>query len=341
MAQRLHVLRAGKRAQFLSLGARVAKEKVTRGMRARLGLALPLVAALIAAGCGGLGSSNGSLCPAPTLEPVTTPGGSGAPVTSGFLIDRACTGDAKRSPSYPWPQLPMTALNTVAGALTNLDLRPGDSVFGTWISHNSNDMREIFLPLSQVPKSAAAEYPAAPTLPKAPLNQLECNDYTAKVRTYNAAAKEWQVKVNDIAQAAAAQDAQTVATFIERTQTAIRAASPVQDPVGTDIYGGLAVAGGVFGANPGKHKLVLFSDMLALPILLVTLLGIPSRVLVSSVAALLRVPAVFTRTEIDPALRRATPTAPYRLLRNLRDYFRPVLDRPARNLAGAAAGLFY
>ena len=34
----------------------------------------------------------------------------------------------------------------------------------------------------------------------------------------------------------------------------------MQDPVGTDIYGGLAVAGGVFGANPGKHKLVLFSD---------------------------------------------------------------------------------
>jgi hypothetical protein len=192
---------------------------------------------------------------------MTKPGGAGVSVTYGFLIDRAYTGDAKRSPSYPWPQLPMTALNTVAGALTNLDLRPGDSVFGTWISHNSNDTREIFLPLTQVPKSAAAEYPAAPTPPKAPLNQLECNDYTAKVRAYNAAAKEWQVKVNDIAQAAAAQDAEMVARFIERTQTAIRAASPVQDPVGTDIYGGLAVAGGVFGANPGKHKLVLFSDM--------------------------------------------------------------------------------
>jgi len=201
-------------------------------MRTRLGFALPLIAALLVAGCGGLGSS-GAVCPGPTLEPVTKPGGAGESVTYGFLIDRAYTGDAKRSPSYPWPQLPMTALNTVAGALTNLDLRPGDSVFGTWISHNSNDMREIFLPLSQVPKSSAAEYPA----------------------------KEWQVKVNDIAQAAAAQDAQTVATFIERTQTAIRAASPVQDPVGTDIYGGLAVAGGVFGANPGKHKLVLFSDM--------------------------------------------------------------------------------
>jgi hypothetical protein len=155
----------------------------------------------------------------------------------------------------------MTALNTVAGALSSLDLRPGDSVFGTWISHNSNDMREIFLPLSQVPKSSAAEYPAAPTLPKAPLNQLECNDYTSKVHTYNAAAKEWQVKVNDIALAAAAQDATTVATFIDRTQAQIRGASPVQDPVGTDIYGSLAVAGGVFGANPGKHKLVLFSDM--------------------------------------------------------------------------------
>ena len=229
-------------------------------MRPRLGFALPLIAALLVAGCGGLGASD-TVCPGPTLEPVTTPAAAGASVTYGFLIDRAYTGDAKRSPSYPWPQLPMTALNTVAGALTKLDLRPGDSVFGTWISHNSNDMREIFLPLSQVPKSSTTEYPAAVPLPKAPLNQLECNDYTARVRAYNAAAKEWQTKVNEIAQRAAAEDAQTVATFIERTQSAILAASPVQDPVGTDIYGGLAVAGGVFGANPGKHKLVLFSDM--------------------------------------------------------------------------------
>src|SRR2546426_6095987 len=63
--------------------------------------------------------------------------------------------------------------------------------------------------------------------------------------------------------------------------------------------------------------------------------------LVGALATLLRVPAAFTRAEIDPPLRRATPTAPYRLLRNLRDYFRPVLDRPARNLAGAAAALFF
>jgi hypothetical protein len=230
-------------------------------MRVRLGLALSLIAALLVAACGGAGS-NGTICPAPTLEPVTTPTAAGGTVTYGFLIDRAYTGDAKRSPSYPWPQLPTTALNTVAGALVKLDLRPGDSVFGTWISHNSNDTREIFLPLSQVPKSSSAEYPVAPTAPKKPLNQLECNDYAAKVRTYNAAAKDWQTKVNDIAQRAAADDAQAVATFVERTQAAIRAASPVQDPVGTDIYGGLAVAGGVFGANPGnKHKLVLFSDM--------------------------------------------------------------------------------
>src|SRR2546425_913999 len=84
-----------------------------------------------------------------------------------------------------------------------------------------------------------------------------------------------------------------------------------------------------------RWYLVLFA------IVLVTLLGIPARVLVSSLAALLRVPAVFSRTEIDPPLRRATPTAPYRLLRNLRDYFRPVLDRPARALSGAAGALFF
>src|SRR5213594_4204602 len=81
--------------------------------------------------------------------------------------------------------------------------------------------------------------------------------------------------------------------------------------------------------------------LLLFAIVLITLLGIPARMLVGALATLLRVPAAFTRAEIDPPLRRATPTAPYRLLRNLRDYFRPVLDRPARNLAGAAAALFY
>src|SRR2546423_2471657 len=80
--------------------------------------------------------------------------------------------------------------------------------------------------------------------------------------------------------------------------------------------------------------------LLLFAIVLVTLLGIPARVLVGALAALLRVPAVFTRAEIDPPLRRATPTAPYRLLRSLREYFRPVLDRPARAIAGASVGLF-
>ena len=235
---------------------------MARGKRIRPIFALPLVAALLVAGCGLLGSgSNGTVCPAPTLEPVTPPSAAGAAVTYGFLVDRAYTGDAKRSPSYPWPQLPKTALDTVASALTKLELRPGDAVFGTWISHNSNDMREIFLPLSQVPKTSAAELPAAPTQPKAPLNQLECNDYAAKVRAYNTAAKDWQTKVEGIQQRAAQADAMAVATFINRTQTALRDAAPIQDPVGTDIYGGLAVAGGVFKANPGKHKLAIFSDM--------------------------------------------------------------------------------
>jgi hypothetical protein len=81
--------------------------------------------------------------------------------------------------------------------------------------------------------------------------------------------------------------------------------------------------------------------LLLFAIVLVTLLGIPARMLVGALATLLRVPAAFTRAEIDPPLRRATPTAPYRLLRNLRDYFRPVLDRPARNFAAAAAALFF
>src|SRR3989442_14617394 len=77
-----------------------------------------------------------------------------------------------------------------------------------------------------------------------------------------------------------------------------------------------------------------------LAIVLVTLLGIPVRNLVGATAALLRAPAVFTRTDIDPVLHRAGPSSPNRLLRSLRDYFRPVLDRPARGLGTAAGGLF-
>src|SRR5256885_13838631 len=102
MAHRLHVFRAGKRAQFLSSRASFAKENVTRGMRVRLGLALPLIAALLVAGCGGVGA-NGSPCPAPPLAPPTTPGGSRAPGTHGLLLDRAHTRPAQRSPSYPPP----------------------------------------------------------------------------------------------------------------------------------------------------------------------------------------------------------------------------------------------
>src|SRR5437588_4097429 len=140
---------------------------MARGTRTRLVLAFPLVAALIVTGCGVLGSNgNGTVCPAPTLEPVTAPSAGSGSVTYGFLVDRAYTGDAKRSPSYPWPQLPRTALDTISGALAQVDLHPGDSVFGAWISHNSNDVREIFLPLGQIPKSAVSELPAAPEKPK-------------------------------------------------------------------------------------------------------------------------------------------------------------------------------
>lgn len=192
---------------------------------------------------------------------MTPPEARGTTVTYGFLIDRAYTGDSKRSPSYPWPQLPRTALDTVSSTLAKLDLRPGDSVFGSWISHNSNDTREIFLPFHQIPIPPAVEVPKPPVEPKPPLNKLECNDYLARVNAYNAEAKEWQAKVGEVRERIAAEDAKAVAFFLDRTQAALRGAAPVQDPVGTDIFGALAVAGGVFTANPGKHKLVLFSDM--------------------------------------------------------------------------------
>ena len=230
---------------------------------ARRGPALALATALVLAGCGAIGGAGPSatLCPPATLESVIVDTKTVASVTYAVLIDRAYTGDAKRSPSYPWPQLPRTALETVAAALPKLDLRPGDAVMGAWISHNSNQTSEIFLPISQVKRAPTPDLPAAPTAPKLPLNKLECNEYAASVRTFNEAATVWRAKVTELQQAAIEQDQRNVASFVAATSAAISAAAPAQDPVGTDIYGGLAVASGVFTSNPGIHKLVVFSDM--------------------------------------------------------------------------------
>ena len=66
---------------------------MAKGLRARLSLALPLVAALVAGACGGFGS-RGVVCPgAPSPEALWTPAGAGDSITYGFLIDRAYTGD--------------------------------------------------------------------------------------------------------------------------------------------------------------------------------------------------------------------------------------------------------
>jgi len=224
-------------------------------------LALATVVVMAACGVFGPSGSNGGLCPPAVLESVSVDTKSVAPVTYAVLIDRAYTGDAKRSPSYPWPQLPRTALDTVAAALPMLELRPGDALVGSWISHNSNQTSEIFLPYSQVKRAPTPDLPAAPTEPKLPVNKLECNEYAASVRSFNDAAIAWRAKVTELQQRAADENQRNVAAFISATSAAIRAASPAQDPVGTDIYGSLAVASGVFAANPGAHKLVLFSDM--------------------------------------------------------------------------------
>src|SRR3989442_14665597 len=80
--------------------------------------------------------------------------------------------------------------------------------------------------------------------------------------------------------------------------------------------------------------------LVVLAIVLVTLLGIPARILVGADAKVLRVPAEYTRTEIDPLLRRASPKLHSQLLHNLRDYVRPVLDRPAHAHGGAIDRIF-
>jgi hypothetical protein len=80
--------------------------------------------------------------------------------------------------------------------------------------------------------------------------------------------------------------------------------------------------------------------LVLLALVIVTLLGNPVRNLVGTLAAVLRVPAQFTRSDIEPTLRRVIPPAPNRFVRNLRGYLGPVLDRPARSLGRAIVALF-
>src|SRR5881296_3638934 len=80
--------------------------------------------------------------------------------------------------------------------------------------------------------------------------------------------------------------------------------------------------------------------LVLLALVLVTFLGNPARNLVGALAGVLRVPAQFTRTDVDPAFRRVTPSALNRFVRGLRGYLGPVLDRPARNLGRAIVALF-
>ena len=229
---------------------------------ARRPFALAL-ATIVLTSCGAIGGSGpgATLCPPAALESVTVDSKTVAPVTYVVLIDRAYTGDAKRSPSYPWPQLPRTALETVAATLPMLDLRPGDGLVGAWISHNSNDTSETFLRFSQVSRAPSPVLPAAPTTPKLPVNKLECNEYAASVKTFNDAARAWRSKVTELQQRAIDEDRANVTSFIGAKSAAILATAPTKDPVGTDIYGSLAVASDVFISNPGTHKLLVFSDM--------------------------------------------------------------------------------
>jgi hypothetical protein len=178
-----------------------------------------------------------------------------------FLIDRAFSANGKQSTSYPWPQLPTTALQTINAVLPKLDLKPGDVVFGSWISHNSNDPAEIFLPLTQVAADPQLALAPQPTPVPTPLNKLACNEYALRVAAFNTEAKSWQAKADaQEAQLVTARQA-SVASFVASARARLAATAPQPDTLGTDVYGALTVASGVFKVNAGARKILVFSDL--------------------------------------------------------------------------------
>ncbi len=224
------------------------------------------IAALVVGGaglaCSGSGEPAPSVCPPrATTELVAPKQAAVARTVYVFLVDRAFSPNGKQSTSYPWPQLPTTALQAVSALIPKLDLRPSDVVFGAWISHNSNDLGEIFLPLAQVPSDSPLVLDASPSPVPTPLNKLGCNEYALRLATYETAANKWQASADDQQAKLTAARQAAVNAFAATARSRVSAAIPQQDTLGTDIYGALAVAAGVFKVNPGTRKLVIFSDM--------------------------------------------------------------------------------
>jgi hypothetical protein len=225
-------------------------------------VALTVFVGVIACGPVAGGTPTASVCPpAPTTAIAPPSTATAAPTVYVFMVDRAFSANGKQSTSYPWPQLPTTALQVVGAVIPKLELRPGDVVFGGWISHNSNDPAEIFLPLTQVAGDPPVALVPSPTPVATPLNKLACNEYALRIAGYNSAAKSWQESADaqQAKQLAARQAA--ISAFTTTATSKVANATPQRDVLGTDVYGGLAVASGVFSVNPGARKLVLFSDL--------------------------------------------------------------------------------
>jgi hypothetical protein len=229
---------------------------------------IPRRLAVIATLIVGVGCSGPAGGPAPTVCPPSATAALSipsvvptAPTVYVFLVDRAFSSNGKASTSYPWPQLPATALQTISALMPKVDFKPGDLVLGAWISHNSNDPAEIFLPLSQIPADTPLDVPARPTPVPAPLNKLACNEYSLQIAAFNSAAKGWQEQVDTRESELVAARQASITAFVAAARSRMAQVVPQQDTVGTDVLGGLAVAAGVFKVNAGARKLVLFSDM--------------------------------------------------------------------------------
>jgi len=238
---------------------------VAKQPRMFTGRALPAIVVLLAAVLGGACGSvaaAGTPCPAPSLDRTTEPTfEDAAPTAYYLLVDRALHADARRAASYDWPRLPRTAFAVITELLPLLALHPGDVLVGSYVAHDSGDPREVFLPIAQVPRVAPPALGARPAAPEPPLNRLDCNDYRERVAAYNAAAASWQ-KVADAQRTAWEQERHDVVRrFVAGALKRVEGLDPAPDRAGTDLYGALGAASGVFGTHaPARGKLIAFTD---------------------------------------------------------------------------------
>src|SRR5205814_1701140 len=198
--------------------------------------------------------------PAAPAAPSTVP--AAAPQAVAFLIDRTAYYAHVES------DLPDLARKLTEQALANGALRPGDVIYGAWMTPNSPALGDDFLPVRSVATVQRPVAIAQPTRPPDKRGQIGCGTYCKDtVGKYKTDLVTWQKDTDDATNTWRAKQDAAIQTFDEDAANVLAAArGPIQNDY-PDIRGALYGVSRFFDqhAEMATRKLVIYSGLIERP----------------------------------------------------------------------------